>query len=68
MADLENFDNKDQNEAASEALELVSDNTDFSKDPYYAEVSDALADKGFVVTSVEDLVNWARTGSMWSLR
>ena len=33
-------------------------------DPYYAQVSDQLADKGFVVTSVEDLVNWARTGSL----
>ena len=33
-------------------------------DPYYATVSDQLADKGFVVTSVEDLVNWARTGSL----
>ena len=64
MADLENYDNKDSSEATSDALELVSDNTDFSKDPYYAEVSDSLADKGFVVTSVEDLVNWARTGSL----
>ena len=64
MTDLENYDNKGSSEAASDALELVSDNTDFSKDPYYAEVSDALADKGFVVTSVEDLVNWARTGSL----
>ena len=26
-------------------------------DPYYAQVSDQLADKGFVVTSAEDLIN-----------
>ena len=29
-------------------------------------VKDELADKGFLVTSTEDLINWARTGSlMW---
>ena len=33
-------------------------------DPYYEQVSDQLADKGFVLASSEDLVNWARTGSL----
>ena len=33
-------------------------------DPYYEQVNDQLADKGFVVTSAEDLINWARTGSL----
>ena len=28
------------------------------------ELSDELADKGFLVTSTEDLFNWARTGSL----
>jgi len=27
-------------------------------------LSDELADKGFLVTSTEDIVNWARTGSL----
>src|SRR5918911_2621150 len=37
-----------------------------SDDPSFVGVSDELADKGFVLTSVEDLVTWARTGSlMW---
>src|SRR5437763_1021981 len=35
-------------------------------DPYFAGLSDDLADKGFVVTATEDLITWARTGSlMW---
>ena len=35
-------------------------------DPLFAGVSDELADKGFLVTSTDDLINWARTGSlMW---
>jgi NADH-quinone oxidoreductase subunit B len=30
------------------------------------QVSDRLADKGFLVTTVDDLINWSRTGSlMW---
>jgi len=32
----------------------------------FTELSNNLADKGFLVTSSQDLVNWARTGSlMW---
>ena len=35
-------------------------------DPYYSSISDQLADKGFITTSTDDLINWARTGSlMW---
>jgi NADH-quinone oxidoreductase subunit B len=35
-------------------------------DPFFTGVSDELADKGFVVAAAEDLVTWARTGSlMW---
>ena len=35
-------------------------------DPFFTEVSDKLADKGFLVTTTDDLINWARTGSlMW---
>ena len=35
-------------------------------DQYFAEVSSELADKGFIVTTADDLIAWARTGSlMW---
>lgn len=35
-------------------------------DPFFQHVSDELADKGFLVAPLEDIVNWARTGSlMW---
>ena len=35
-------------------------------DPLFLEVNDELADKGFVVTATDELINWARTGSlMW---
>src|SRR5690606_29089418 len=35
-------------------------------DPYFEQVSNELADKGFLVTATDDLINWARTGSlMW---
>ena len=30
-------------------------------DPYFAEVSNELADRGFLVTSADDLIQWART-------
>jgi NADH-quinone oxidoreductase subunit B len=37
-----------------------------SSDPYFVGIKDELADKGFLVTSTEDLITWARTGSlMW---
>ena len=35
-------------------------------DPFFAGVNDELADKGFLVTTVSQLITWARTGSlMW---
>src|SRR4051794_35772037 len=35
-------------------------------DPYFTEISDELSDKGFLVAAVDDLITWARTGSlMW---
>ena len=33
-------------------------------DPFYAGVSDELADKGFVVAKLDDAIAWARTGSL----
>ena len=35
-------------------------------DPFYTGLSNQLADKGFLVAAADDLVTWARTGSlMW---
>ena len=35
-------------------------------DPFLTDINDELADKGFLVTSTDDLIQWARTGSlMW---
>ncbi len=35
-------------------------------DPFFGAMNDQLADKGFLVTSTDDLIQWARTGSlMW---
>ncbi|MEK9945271.1 MAG: NADH-quinone oxidoreductase subunit B family protein [Alphaproteobacteria bacterium] len=39
--------------------------TALASDPFFHQVSDELADKGFVVTQVDKVVNWARTGSLW---
>lgn len=37
-----------------------------SNDAYFTEINDELADKGFLVTSTDELITWARTGSlMW---
>ena len=33
----------------------------------FADVSDGLQKQGFFATSVNDLVNWARSGSMWPM-
>src|SRR6202012_1832892 len=36
-----------------------------TQDALLKTVGDEIQDKGFVVASVDALVNWARTGSMW---
>jgi NADH-quinone oxidoreductase subunit B len=37
-----------------------------SDHPFYQGLSNELADKGFLVTTADDLITWARTGSlMW---
>ena len=37
-----------------------------AEDAFFADVNAELADKGFLVTASDDLVRWARTGSlMW---
>jgi len=39
--------------------------TALASDPFFHQFSGDLADKGFVVTQVDKVVNWARTGSLW---
>jgi NADH-quinone oxidoreductase subunit B len=34
-------------------------------DPYFEALNDEMVYKGFVVTSANTLINWARTGSLW---
>src|ERR1700752_99070 len=47
--------------AAVEGGGAIADN-----DPYFAAMGEELKDKGFLVASVDSLINWARTGSlMW---
>ncbi len=37
-----------------------------AKDPFFGELSDQLADRGFFTAPADALINWARTGSlMW---
>ena len=33
-------------------------------DPFFLEINNELADKGFLVTSTEALITWARSGSL----
>ncbi|TIU14383.1 MAG: NADH-quinone oxidoreductase subunit B, partial [Mesorhizobium sp.] len=35
-----------------------------ANDPFFLEINDELADKGFLVTSTEALITWARSGSL----
>ena len=48
---------------------LVDPNTNEpfgANDPFFKDVSNELADRGFIATSTDDLITWARTGSlMW---
>ena len=44
---------------------LQAEMSSMEKDAYFKSMQDDLADKGFVVTSVEDIIAWARTGSLW---
>ena len=36
-----------------------------AQDPYFEDMSAELSDRGFVTAKLDDLFNWARTGSLW---
>jgi NADH-quinone oxidoreductase subunit B len=36
-----------------------------NRDAFLADIDSEVANKGYLVTSAEDLFHWARTGSMW---
>ena len=38
---------------------------DLSAHPYYKGLKEELDDRGFLVTSMDELINWSRTGSLW---
>ena len=38
-----------------------------SQDDFFKGLSDELADKGVVISTLDKLANWARTGSMWPM-
>src|ERR1044072_5360595 len=52
--------------ALSAARSTVEGYDPMSHDPFFDGLSGQLADKGFVTAAVDDLITWARTGSlMW---
>ena len=51
----------------SDVAAASSARADDRADRLFEEVNQGLADKGFIVTSTEKLVNWARSGSMWPM-
>jgi len=40
---------------------------DAGNEAYFRELSDELADKGFLVAKLDKVVQWARTGSLWPM-
>ena len=40
---------------------------DAGNEAYFKELSDELADKGFLVAKLDKVVQWARTGSLWPM-
>jgi NADH-quinone oxidoreductase subunit B len=44
---------------------LAARNANPASDPYFAGLKGVLADKGFLVAAADDLIAWARTGSLY---
>ncbi len=36
-----------------------------AQETYFKSISDELSDKGYIVAKMDDLIAWARTGSLW---
>ena len=41
--------------------------TTFNQDSILNQVTDEMSNRGFVVAKLDQLVNWARTGSLWPM-
>lgn len=54
-----------ENKPDMSSPELQAEMSVMEQDAYFKSLQDDLADKGFVVTTVEDIIAWARTGSLW---
>ncbi len=46
---------------------LVKNFSPLNQDTLLSKVSDEISNKGFVTAKLDDLVNWARTGSLWPM-
>lgn len=52
--------------SAARALRVEGGRAVSDADPFFQHVNHQLADKGFLVAAADDVINWARTGSlMW---
>ncbi|WP_338050552.1 NADH-quinone oxidoreductase subunit B family protein [Pseudemcibacter aquimaris] len=54
-----------ENKPDMSSPELQAEMSVMEQDAYFKSLQDDLADKGFVITTVEDIIAWARTGSLW---
>jgi hypothetical protein len=45
-------------------FDSATDNSRRASNPFFLGANNQLADKGFIVTSTDELIRWARTGSL----
>lgn len=46
---------------------VINSFSPLSQDALLSQVSDQMSNRGFVVAKLDQLVNWARTGSLWPM-